>query len=573
MAAYGINTDTERNEDQSLMCNNHKDQELVFFCIDCDSLICIDCITSTHRRHDCVKVKDIIDTEKHKLQQLVTHLNESDIPKIEAKVKEVKCKRKENQIKGEIVDNDINSYAFKVINKINEVREKYETQNKTLVEKNDKILKRMEEDLLEDLTLLKSFCEGKDRDDLEKSEGQHELKMTKDTSTYILDHNKKEDEVANLSEKVKSSQDYSDPLFEGQGQGCIQGTDSYIIKTRIQLSSLLEKMKLPKDEDTLNIKMLQFIPGDIENDLGKLLGKLEDEHEKSSDYVGAEPSSETTWLTKVISSFQFEENRILSIRPSYDSKTAWINHYHGNEEVLHLVGSLGSKVKTHKLDFYVQNLFVASSNEIYISAFTKKAILKIKLDISKEALVMSTEPLSPLGIHVTKGKEIIVCLVDERSYSIKPTSQRCIRKISKSGKMIQQKEFCADNSRLFTQPYRVYENPVTKDICVVDRLAQRSGQLTILDEAGHFKLSYKGQKDKCFNPMDVVCDDQGQIIIADDRNRLHLLDSTGSFISYLVTDKGDLTEPHALGLDNQGNLWVGCWTGKVVILDYKYLCT
>lgn len=558
--------DTEKTKDQSLICDNHKGQELVFFCITCDTLICIDCITSTHRRHDCVKVKDIIDSEKHKLQQLIKHLNESDIPKIEAKVKDVKQKRKENMTQGEVVNNDINSYAAKIINKINVIRKKYETKNKTLVERNDKILKQIEEDLMEDLSLLKSISERKGQLDLHKSEGQSEGQMTKDSTVLG-----QEEDVA--MQKVKSSQDYSNPISEGQGQECIQGTDSYIIKTRIQLSSLLQKIKLPKDEDTLNIKMLTFIPSNRENYIEKILGKLEDEQDKGSDYVGAEPSSETMWLVKEISSFQFEENRILSICPSYDSKTAWINHYHGNEEALHLVDYLGSNVRTYKLDFYAANLFVASYNEIYISAFTKKAIMKIKLDVSKQVLVMNTEPLSPIGIHVTKAKEVIVCLVDERSYTIKPTSQRCIRKISKSGKLIQQKEYCADNLRLFTQPYRVYENPVTKDICVVDRTAHKNGQLILLDELGHFKLSYKGVEDQRFNPMDVVCDDQGQIIVADDGNRLHLLDSNCSFISYLVNNKNDIIEPHALGLDASGNLWVGCWTGKVVIIDYKYLCT
>ena len=38
---------------QSVYCTHHEDEKLKFYCRDCETLICRDCIVITHKDHKC----------------------------------------------------------------------------------------------------------------------------------------------------------------------------------------------------------------------------------------------------------------------------------------------------------------------------------------------------------------------------------------------------------------------------------------------------------------------------------------------------------------------------------------
>ena len=137
-----------------------------------------------------------------------------------------------------------------------------------------------------------------------------------------------------------------------------------------------------------------------------------------------------------------------------------------------------------------------------------------------------------------------------------------------TGKNLHMYEFQEDSvTRLFTMPYRTAENG-NSDICVVNRIGNKTAEQIVLHRDGQVRATYRGQEDSTFvfDPSDVWCDSNRTMIVQDRCNKtLHLLNSDGIFLRYLPTDMFDYPQTIAL---YQGSLWVGFENGAEK--NYKY---
>ncbi|KAJ8305520.1 hypothetical protein KUTeg_016065 [Tegillarca granosa] len=104
------------------------------------------------------------------------------------------------------------------------------------------------------------------------------------------------------------------------------------------------------------------------------------------------------------------------------------------------------------------------------------------------------------------------------------------------------------------------------DIVVIDFWES----VKVIDEKGQHRFTYTGpQQTKTFEPYDIVCNHNEEILVLDHNNKnIQQLDKNGIFISYILTQQERLSIPTALTIDTNGELWIGCEDRQVHIVKY-----
>ena len=172
---------------------------------------------------------------------------------------------------------------------------------------------------------------------------------------------------------------------------------------------------------------------------------------------------------------------------------------------------------------------------------------------------------------LTRKNELLVNAVDSYITTRSSASRRMVLRINEKGDIIDTIE--EDGfSPLFCAPYRLHEN-MLGDVVISDR-EENNVHTTTFTLEGFVKNKYVGQNDigtkKPFNPFGIVADKQGHVLVADWSNHaIHLLDLSGQFIGFLITDNYGIRGPNALALDNEGNLWIGDTKSTVWIFKYS----
>ena len=276
-----------------------------------------------------------------------------------------------------------------------------------------------------------------------------------------------------------------------------------------------------------------------------------------------------TFDVQLLTSFRVQDgvDTIHAIAPTPEQE-AWVVCGWGQTQ-MHLWGMDGKKKNTQSLDIQIDDICVNHLGELLVSSYDAKKILKVDRKMNKS--VFATLNWYPGGMTFSKKrKELFVCAVDSYVTTRSSASRRMVIRISKDGEVLDQIE---DNGfqEVFCAPYRIYENMIG-DICVSDR-EENNVRVTSLNLEGILKNTYCGPSEvalkKPFNPFGVVSDRYGHILVSDwSNNSIHLLDLSGQFVGFLLTEKDGLKGPNALALDNEGHLWVG--DTKSTVWVYKY---
>ena len=72
-------------------CKNHGEEELRFYCEDCDECICRDCTVVEHRNHNCLHLEDAVKRQKEALEVKMKQIQQT------SKMLESRCKLLENR--------------------------------------------------------------------------------------------------------------------------------------------------------------------------------------------------------------------------------------------------------------------------------------------------------------------------------------------------------------------------------------------------------------------------------------------------------------------------------------------
>jgi len=151
LLAQSVSSDAQMN-----MCHQHKDKEIEVFCRDCGVAICVMCVITSHKTHDCLAIEKMSED----LRELVL----SDNHKISEAWKKTgeflkRIQKEENNITKHlaVIENEINTAADKLIAAIESDRAKLLSEVKSIKLERVAPLETVKQELQQHMTALQSF--------------------------------------------------------------------------------------------------------------------------------------------------------------------------------------------------------------------------------------------------------------------------------------------------------------------------------------------------------------------------------------------------------------------------------
>jgi hypothetical protein len=292
-------------------------------------------------------------------------------------------------------------------------------------------------------------------------------------------------------------------------------------------------------------------------------GKMD--HAKLRTMYGSLMDPELIKVTK-LAHFKNFSNTIVSIHTSTE-ELAWVHGWDSSAYLLNTNGVTKSTLETKN----VSNDFIVTTDGSHIFTDFEDDEIKILDENGVVSTIVSTKPLTPIGIGKALGGDLLVALVDDYSFKLNTSSKRLVKMISTEGEEKRSYEFERNSTtKLFTKPHRVFHN-YNNDICVIDQTGQSSGILRVLAIDGAVKFDYRGDYvKKRFDPRGLVCDVYCNIIVTDCLHSfIHMLSPCGEFIRYLVTKQEAFDSPYSVDL-HKSSLWVGGKNGSISIYRYVF---
>ncbi|XP_033728639.1 uncharacterized protein LOC117317809 [Pecten maximus] len=232
----------------------------------------------------------------------------------------------------------------------------------------------------------------------------------------------------------------------------------------------------------------------------------------------------------------------------------WISE--AMSSAIHLYNIEGQRLRSVNVHSEVRDMALnKASDEIFVTCFANKTIKVISPE--NKIFTFLTLPLHPAGIAINSYGDVVICGVEDFRRRYRPEQRNRLLIYSREGKRKREIEHDQMGERLFKYPEYIDIN-INGDMCVSD--IERES-LMILREDGRLKNVYKGPPkgtlDKTFDPRDVKCDKEGNIVVCDiNNNALHLLDISGDFTRILLYEEDGIYWPDILAIDHRNHIWV-----------------
>ncbi|XP_061193427.1 uncharacterized protein LOC133201655 [Saccostrea echinata] len=166
------------------------------------------------------------------------------------------------------------------------------------------------------------------------------------------------------------------------------------------------------------------------------------------------------------------------------------------------------------------------------------------------------------GIAFVKPETVFIC-------NITPPK---ISKYNMKGEKLLEIEH-SDGKHLFQYPDNIAING-NGDICVTNPeflLSDKgTSSVVVFNRQGDFRFSYCAHKDELFHPVDICCNSNSDMIIADDANsKLHVINEDGRLLRFLTYE--GIHRPCSVTKDNNDRLYVSQLDDKSLrIIHYFY---
>lgn len=499
-------------------CEKHKNEETKFYCMLCEIPVCKECVAkvSDHKGHKYKNITEGANEKRDKVNPIIQSMHEY-LPCLKDYLNEINsCKTLLGDYTTETVTEIKNRMKF--------LQDEIEKMGNHLIEE----------------------VEKKNKNESERIE-KH-IEIIESTIRNVSTINSSAEEVINLA------------------------NDSEVVMMCEKLHNRFRRVD--KEIPSSGLKTCissNFHEGDLQGtNLTEMFGYCDETDIKM-------PVLPAPWGLRIALSFDVQllfsfkvsdtMDTVHAIAPLSENE-AWVCCGWGTSQ-MSLFNRDGQKKQTLTLDVQVDDICLISGGELLVSSYDGKKIVKLNKDLKQSDFVSLN--WYPGGMTFTKKKEILVCAVDSYVTTRSRASRRMVIRINEKGEILDQIE---DNGfhEIFCAPYRLYEN-IIGDICVSDR-QENNVRVTAFNLEGTIKNTYTGPKDillkKPFNPFGVVCDKNGHVMVSDWSNSaIHLMDISGQFLGFLLTDKDGIRGPNALALDKDGCLWVGDTKSTVWVFKYS----
>ncbi|XP_063441970.1 uncharacterized protein LOC134722291 [Mytilus trossulus] len=265
--------------------------------------------------------------------------------------------------------------------------------------------------------------------------------------------------------------------------------------------------------------------------------------------------------------------------------------------------------KIHSMETSGSNILLSNTHEITIASQSGNSPRKVTCPKSTHATFLNSYTI--LACHENKILEVnmkeeqsnirtflkfpglyvqgcfvcdnsyIICLTPKLMFSDKatlPISNQVIKVDLSGEKLI---DIPSDGSIVFTFPIRCYQNPLSRDIYILDRTGPAAGKLFIFKECGKYFRRYDGKPilhKKNFWPTDLGFIEEFTIITDVFNNTLHILNTYGDAMYYINTKNlwnTRLVQPASIAVDSkQKEVYIGSWSkGNIAVLRSPQLAT
>ena len=486
-------------------CENHAMEELDMYCKTCGKPICEECLKKQHIKHDWCKLSKMA-------RQLRSEIPERDI-KISSQA------------------NTFFSGMRKVLQHVRDNNNESLSGNTASLESVRSEMHAMVDKIIDaDL----NYCKT------------HHEKIEKKVSEFEEDYLFREQKIKKLSEYFRSGQ--------------IKYTDFDLVELYDNLARAIRGLKDVRTPEKDALDMVSFHRGNLDQDvLISIVGR-----------ISHTDTSICKALMKKISQFKVGNTGVNSIHVISDSE-AWIHTAKTTQNTI--VSLRGEKRVTRELNGRTFNFDMIDNDGIlFCDIFNKKTVDIV--DKSGHCKVLfGSDQWYPAFVTVTHSGELLISMWNEESASCTKSSHGLVRKIKMTGDIIHEYKFDNDGeTTLFHKPYKAVEH-YKGGISVIDKYRDEKIRLRSkvygLDINRNVKFRYTGQADQhAYSPLDICCDVLGNTITTDSDNRaVHVIDTEGNFIRYLVTR--DMFDYDLYSLSLYGNkLWIGTHgTGMVYVFE------
>ncbi|XP_021339350.1 uncharacterized protein LOC110440542 [Mizuhopecten yessoensis] len=495
-------------------CTEHKGRHLELYCEKCDTLVCLKCLSTSHKGHDVCELSEITPTKKQDIQNFIDRTEQNDLVQLREYITCTDTLLKEN------------------------------TSN---FEKISHKLKMQTEKLKQDLDLL--------------------------TAQTLCVYHKMEEDNIKLIQKYKQDLKMYDKQLRQQIQECKEalqhGSHIEIYDTGCEMHSQISfpvKPVLGNASFTPNINPQHH----LELALGKVTTL--DQGQASIDQDGSvrtsggqEPSStsqQTEPQTKVLEEWESPVD-IFSICPTIDGQV-WISYWNSN--TLTLLDRKGKVIEEVKHKAGINDISLAPTTHTLWVCDTENNIMELVSGQLKHRFSTKEEPEC---ICVTASNHVIVGMT--KHISKFTTHGRMVLTTSATGTG---KPLVCSPWRISECPVTHNVAVVDKNSKGADD-GDGKEHVIVMDTdfkklfvyRGDIRSTYKQSSHKrvtLFIPWGVVFNSVGNIIIGDCSNyRVLLISGRGEFLRIIHTDT-DWT--HAVGVDREDVLWaVFCYrNGKLL---------
>ncbi|XP_061179556.1 uncharacterized protein LOC133188193 [Saccostrea echinata] len=497
---------SEQNKSEDEECLTHPLQQFSAFCRTCDIPVCVLCVSIKHKTHNICEISEKVDL----LSDFITTENE----RLQSMRSEL-----------ETILDHISKRSAALIHVYKEIKNKISSHAKQWHQEIDKTENALHKDL----------------DELQEKHAEILLKQKKEFEKVLK-------KLKNLKQRV------------------------FILTKSKDVSGLME-LKLELE----NQKMPTF----IEETRPAFFQPFKFDESYTTSYFGY---VETIESHKLPINDLTQQDQISSSRQALDVPivlSAFVTEFSADEETNRLydmvslsddkvwIGGAGEELKLFDLQGRLHDTVTIADASMYLTLHDGDLVYTDPIDETvKKVINGEIETLffigewSPRGITCTAARDFLVCL-----RSADETESKVVR-YSSSGDVLQEIQYDSEYQPLFGKTHYVVENG-NSDICVAD---WDKDAITVVDKFGIFRFSYTGNKasQEEFKPGSLTTDSMHHIIIMDDKNKIHMLDRDGRFLSYIIPDQG-IKRPRAVCIVREGELMVGeCITGVVKRIKYLH---
>ncbi|XP_021363934.1 uncharacterized protein LOC110457148 [Mizuhopecten yessoensis] len=545
-----------RNKGQTT-CIHHKGTQLDHYCEECEVPVCINCVSTIHKRHSLCSLKEITPQKKKEIQKFIDKSEKFDLVQIDKYIASTDKHLKDNASHFEDLSQTLTMQTNKLKDDLDLLTAETLSRYQKMEEDNIKLLQTYKQDLeLYDRQLKQQVKECKvvlqrgsdiliyDAGSEIQSSVTLPVKPTLGTASFSPNRNPRGHLEQALGKVNISDQGHGQALQEqersvgssaGQGLFSTQPQSNLKVKTpSTQQISEPQGRKAPAQQMTKGTK-------EVTRPVHTLL-------------------SETDMLEEWTSQCD-----IMSVCPTTDGQ-AWTSYsMSGTLTRLDKKGRVLQKVK--------QNTGIS---DISLSP-TKRNLWACDLENNITELV-SGRLVNRFSTHKTP---LCICITGDTHVIVGMTKH--ISKFTSKGTLVLTTLAARTGKSLVCTPHRISECPVTHNVAVADMDIKRDGgegkpHVVVMDTDFKKLFMYDGgipQKyqhtpqtgGRQFDLYGVVYDSVGNLVIGDhENNRVFLISGSGEFLRLIHSSD---YSTFAIGVDREDVLWAVFRGNNVKLLQYR----